>query len=74
MMIRAPWSAVQVLALNRWQNLGHMHEFNCPYHPKLNRVLVAKSDGWHCPTCAYRQDWAHDFMLDISKHPKPPFV
>jgi hypothetical protein len=26
-------------------------------------MLMATSDGWVCPFCDYRQDWAHDFMF-----------
>ena len=25
--------------------------------------LLATSQGWVCPVCGYKQDWAHDFML-----------
>jgi hypothetical protein len=26
--------------------------------------LAAVQSGWVCPVCAYRQDWAHDFMFE----------
>jgi hypothetical protein len=28
------------------------------------RELVATLSGWICPTCGYRQDWAHTFMVN----------
>jgi hypothetical protein len=26
-------------------------------------TLTATRHGWYCVGCAYRQNWAHDFML-----------
>jgi hypothetical protein len=26
-------------------------------------VLIATTQGWVCPHCAYRQDWAHSAMV-----------
>jgi hypothetical protein len=72
-MAKAPWTIDQVLALNAYQRLGYVHEFTCPEnHERKSRVLVAKPDGWHCPTCDYRQDWAHDYMADRAMHPRNP--
>jgi hypothetical protein len=73
MMIEAPWSVEQVVALNQWQERGDVHPFTCGAgdsgtHP----VLVAHHDGWHCPACIYRQNWAHDFMALSSPSPAPP--
>lgn len=28
-----------------------------------DRTLVATPDGWICPHCTYKQDWAHPMML-----------
>lgn len=61
--IRAPWTAEQVAALNRWQKAGNVHEFTCPNNHR-DRVLVAHEDGFHCPVCDYRQSWAHAVMLN----------
>jgi hypothetical protein len=62
--IRAPWTDEQVAALNKWQQRDDFHPFTCPdrYPNGTHVVLVAYPDGWHCPACDYRQDWAHDFM------------
>ncbi|MGY3581471.1 hypothetical protein ACVIGB_000458 [Bradyrhizobium sp. USDA 4341] len=70
--ITAPWTADQVAALNRFQVSGFVHEFTCINdHGTASRVLIAHSDGWHCPTCAYQQNWAHGFML---LEPVDPFA
>jgi len=69
-MIFAPFSPGQVDALNRWQNAGTVHPFTCPdSHDGGDRDLVARVDGWHCPTCGYQQKWAHEMMLH-----EPPAV
>ena len=62
--IKAPWTPEQVDALNRYQRLGHVHEFTCPTAHEADRTLLAMHDGWHCPHCDYRQDWAHEQMLN----------
>lgn len=76
----APWSPEQVDALNRWQNNGHVHPFTCGSGRRMDAAhrsyqaefggdhgqLVATPDGWKCPACDYRQNWAHDFMTGIT--------
>lgn len=27
--------------------------------------LAATTDGWICPVCGYKQDWAHGFMMGV---------
>lgn len=64
-IVVAPFSEEQVLCLNAYQQSGMMHPFTCGgLHDGQSPVLTATVDGWVCPTerCAYRQDWAHDFM------------
>jgi hypothetical protein len=62
--LRAPWTSEQVDALNRYQRLGHVHEFTCKeQHDGADRTLYATREGWRCPHCAYTQDWAHKAML-----------
>lgn len=67
--VLAPWTAEQVIALNRWQNCDYVHPFTCgsdhrdQKHADGAAVLVATTEGWICPFCTYRQDWAHDFMF-----------
>lgn len=51
-----------------------MHPFTCPNRGDLahniksigardHGMLIATKEGWRCPACDYRQDWAHGFML-----------
>lgn len=62
----APWTAEETAALNKFQSLGNVHPFTCPTnHKNESRVLIAHQDGWHCPSCSYRQDWAHPQMVQI---------
>jgi hypothetical protein len=74
--ISAPWTMDQVDALNRYQRQGSFHPFTCggergdAAHKSYAQekgdpdwgLLVATPDGWICPVCGYRQDWAHGFM------------
>jgi hypothetical protein len=67
--IRAPWSSEQVDALNRFQRRGDVHEFTCPEdHGGSDRTLIATKEGWLCPHCAYRQDWAHPAMIAAAEY------
>ena len=62
--LQAPWSSDQVDALNQFQRRGDVHEFTCPEnHGGADRTLIATKEGWICPHCDYRQDWAHPAML-----------
>lgn len=65
--LTAPWTPDQVAALNRFQTSGFVHEFTCGNDHAGDRVLVAHADGWHCPSCAYVQNWAHRMMLETPK-------
>lgn len=74
--IEAPFTPEQVVALNHYQRHGLLHPFTCGgdredvAHKRYARehgdsdtgLLVAATAGWHCPACAYRQNWAHAFM------------
>jgi len=72
----APFTPDQVASLNRYQASGRFHEFTCGnaecprFGPgfRLQPVLRAFEDGWHCPApgCGYTQDWAHAWMADWS--------
>lgn len=61
-IIRASWTDEQVAALNRYQSADTMPPFTCGNDHTGDRELIATRDGWWCPSCEYRQDWAHDFM------------
>jgi hypothetical protein len=72
MKAKAPWTAEQVDALNRWQRAGWVHPFTCTGHEGGgDRDLVATRRGWICCHCDYTQDWAHAFMCD--EPPGDPF-
>jgi hypothetical protein len=66
-VIKAPFTREQVNALNSWQQ--RFHPFTCGGNRKDEKhldgqgILVATPDGWVCPYCDYKQDWAHDFMM-----------
>lgn len=67
----APWSEVQVAALNAFQRSGRLHPFTCPHdhhpsHQNCPMLLVAREDGWHCydTECDYTQNWAHEWMAE----------
>ncbi len=67
--IKAPFTPEQVAALNRWQQNENGHPFTCANgrdekHLDGEGVLVATQEGWVCPYCDYKQDWAHDFMAE----------
>jgi hypothetical protein len=64
-MPEAPWTDEQVANLNRWQKEGYVHEYTCPraHRPYSSRVLIARNDGWHCPSCDYTQTWAHSIAV-----------
>lgn len=76
MCIVAPFSTEQVIALNRFQQYGFVHEFTCPTLHEEGRALVATKRGWICPHCDYTQNWAHPEMLQEFENPltalKPP--
>jgi len=64
-IIKAPFTDEQVQNLNEYQKLGIMHEFTCGNDHKGERTLIATNNGWICPTCDYKQDWCHAFMIDV---------
>ncbi len=78
---KAPWTEEEVANLNAFQESGRFHPFTCggarcddahkayaDEHGGDYGQLVATADGWKCPVCDYRQDWAHPFMAK----PLPP--
>ena len=72
--VYAPFTAEQLASLNGYQASGVFHEFTCGNDdcPADHAVLVAAEEGWHCPSCSYTQDWAHEAMADGSW--KPPLT
>lgn len=85
--IKPPWTQEQVDALNAYQRSGAYHPFTCgrdrgnaahrEYAERHNEdwgQLVATLEGWKCPVCDYRQDWAHTFMTDPTLLERPSVV
>lgn len=70
-ILYAPWSKDQVIALNDWQRLEHVHPFTCG-KDGCRAELVATVNGWICPFDDYTQNWAHAFMADQKRHPPDP--
>lgn len=73
--VTAPFIPEQVESLNGFQNARCFHPFTCggdrmddahrayrSEHGGDYGQLIAREDGWFCPVCDYRQDWAHVFM------------
>jgi hypothetical protein len=69
--LKTPWTEQQVAALNEYQRSGRFHPFTCG-HDSTHDALVATPEGWVCPDCDYRQDWAHAFMADPFVRPAYP--
>lgn len=63
--ITAPWTDQQVESLNEFQVSGVMHPFTCHRHP-AERLLMARPEGWECPSCDYTQTWAYLYMANRS--------
>ncbi len=76
--LKAPFTDEQVVALNRYQEETFMHPFTCCSHDGCERheredsgMLIATNEGWVCPCGKWKQDWAHEFMLN---KPVDPFA
>ena len=75
-MIKAPFTKEQINKLNEYQTSGKFHPFTCgrnhiecevnktPRDYEKDGVLIATEEGWICPCGKYRQNWAHDFMVE----------
>jgi hypothetical protein len=64
--VKAPWTKEQIDKLNAHQQNGQFHPYTCgsgnrtdEKHLDGEGVLVATENGWVCPYCDYKQDWAH---------------
>lgn len=63
----------EIAILNEHQRTGEFHPYTCggnrgdEAHRKYAKehgdrdwgLLVATEEGWKCPVCGYRQNWAH---------------
>lgn len=65
--MHAPWTPEQCDTLNAQQQAGEFHPYTCGNRKDIEKthadgegILVATPDGWVCPWCDYRQDWAHE--------------
>ena len=76
-----PFSPEQIAALDLYQH-SFWHPFTCgnnrgdkkhkDYAAKHGGdwgALVPTEDGWVCPVCGYKQDWAHAAMTSIVVEP-----
>lgn len=67
---REIFSPDEIASLFTYQLDGQFHLFTCGNRDDGNHrivggdlgMLIPTRDGWICPFCDYRQDWAHDFM------------
>ena len=59
MKVYAPWTLLQIEALEKWQEDGTKHPYTC----ECGELLVPFTKGWYCDRCGMRQDWCHDFSL-----------
>jgi len=87
-LLRAPWAPQVVAALNRYQHAQVFIPYTCggqrgdgahaaharAYGQDMG-LLQATPDGWVCPVCDYRQDWAHVWSAaDMSKMVSLPLI
>lgn len=79
----APWTQDQINSLNAYQLSGVCHPYTCgggsrkdDRHLDGEGVLIATPDGWMCPYCDYRQEFAMTTAADWSwkrwRTPRPP--
>ncbi len=68
--IKAPFTTEQVRNLNIYQHSSHVHPFTCMNTHTPNNNLIATEEGWVCPHCDYKQDWAHKFMAEFEEFKK----
>lgn len=59
----------QIESFNAYQQSGVFHPFTCGTKekhssPADDEVLVANEDNLSCPSCDFRQFWAHDWMVN----------
>ena len=70
--IKTPWTAEQIRVLNLYQKSGLMHPYTCGFnrtdekHLDGEGVLIATENGWICPYCNYKQDWAKKMSLYVA--------
>lgn len=72
--MKAPWTQEQVNNLMKWQQCEWVHPFTCcsPEQSanchRANRtgegILIPTTEGWQCSCGWYKQNWAHQYMLD----------
>lgn len=78
-LIQPPWAAEQIEALDRYQKNVRVHPYTCGgdrddeahrryaiQHGQTDfGILVPTENGWACPVCDYKQEWAHRMSLHI---------
>jgi hypothetical protein len=63
-LVQAPWDSTTLQNLNEYQRWSGMHPYTCDAAHDGDHVLVAETDGWHCPGCPRRQEWVLDYMAE----------
>lgn len=71
-IVKAPFTKEQVESLNAFQASGIFHPFTCANEHGGEKRLIATEAGWQCPSCDYKQDWAHSFMAEYDKFSSCP--
>lgn len=71
--IKAPWTPEQVKALNEFQACPSVHPYTCGGCNNRDG-LVATAEGWRCPDCDYKQDWAHEFSAQPGRFEPTSFL
>lgn len=64
--IEAPFTLRQVELLNKYQENSAFHPYTCGNDS--NHILVADIDGWRCPECDYKQNWAHRASCEVANY------
>ena len=52
------------LSFEEWCEEQKKLGINYPHMEFNQTCLIATEEGWVCPVCDYKQNWAHDFMMD----------
>jgi len=71
-IVQAPFTAEQVVTINKFQESGVAHPFTCGKRDQATHlwehgdfgILRATEDGLVCDYCEYTQSWVYDFMMD----------
>lgn len=60
--IKTPFTEEQIKKLNIQQNSGRVHPYTCG-NVDCRAILIATEEGWICPNCDYKQNWAFNIII-----------